>query len=109
MDIILNILQDIAESSNGYIKISDVEVAGVSRPMIRKYLDAGKLEQIRKGLYMLTDGFADDFALLQVQSSKAVYSYGTALYLWGLSDRTPHLFDMTFPRGTNVSRLKKIM
>ena len=107
MDNIWNKIQSIAESSNGYIRTSDVETSGISRPMIKKYLDAGRLEQVRKGLYVLTDGFADEFALLQVQSSKAIYSYGTALYLWGLSDRTPHIFDMTFPRGTNVSRLKK--
>lgn len=36
-----------------------------------------------------------------------MYSYETALYLLEMSDRTPHIFDMTFPRGTNVSRLKK--
>lgn len=107
MDIIWEKIRSIAESSNGYIKTSDVEVAGISRPMIKKYLDAGKLEQVRKGLYVLADGLVDEFVLLQVQSSKAVYSYSTALYLWGLSDRTPHIFDMTFPRGTNISRLKK--
>ena len=107
MDIIWDKIRSIAESSHGYIKTGDVEAAGISRPMIKKYVDIGKLEQVRKGLYVLADGFADEFALLQAQSTKAVYSYGTALYLWGLSDRTPHTFDVTFPRGTNASRLKK--
>ena len=75
--------------------------------MLRKYTDAGKLEQVRKGVYILTDELVDEFALLQTQSKKAIYSYETALYLWGLSDRTPHIFDVTFPRGTNASRLKR--
>ena len=107
MDAIWNKMKNVAESNVGYIRTSDVEAAGVSRPMIKKYMDAGKLEQVRKGLYVLTDGFFDEFAILQVQSTKAIYSYGTALFLWGLSDRTPHIFDITLPRGTNVSRLKK--
>lgn len=107
MDVIWNKMKNVAECNDGYIKTSDVEAAGVSRPMIKKYLDAGKLEQVRKGLYVLSDGLFDEFALLQVQSTKAIYSYGTAIFLWGLSDRTPHIFDITLPRGTNVSRLKK--
>lgn len=107
MDIIWDRIENVAKRNNGHIKTSDVEEAGVSRPMIKKYLNAGKLERVRKGLYVLADGFADEFALMQAQSSKAVYSYGTALYFWGLSDRVPHILDMTFPRGANVSRLKK--
>ena len=107
MDEIWNKIKTIAERGSGCVKTSDVEAAGISRPMIKKYLDAGKLERVRKGLYVLSDDLADQFALLQIQSSKAVYSYATALYLWGMSERTPHIFDMTFPRGTNVSRLKK--
>lgn len=107
MDMIWNKIKSIADENNGFVRTGDVEGAGVSRPMLRKYTNAGKLEQIRKGLYVLTDELADEFALLQVQSTKAIYSYGTALYLWGLSDRTPHIFDITLPRGTNASRLKR--
>ena len=107
MDAIWNKMKIVADTNDGYIKTSDVEAAGISRPMIKKYLDAGKLEQVRKGLYVLSDGLFDEFALLQVQSTKAIYSYGTAIFLWGLSDRTPHIFDITLPRGTNVSRLKR--
>lgn len=107
MDMYWNAIKDIADGNNGFIKTCDIESVGISRPMLRKYTDAGKLEQIRKGLYVLADELADEFALLQVQSTKAIYSYGTALYLWGLSDRTPHIFDVTLPRGSNVSRLKR--
>ena len=107
MDMLWNTVKAIADKNNGCIRTCDVEDAGISRPMLRKYTDAGKLEQVRKGVYILTDELVDEFALLQTQSKKAIYSYGTALYLWGLSDRTPHIFDVTFPRGTNASRLKR--
>ena len=70
-------------------------------------MDEGKLEQVRKGLYILSEGLADEYALLQAQSAKAVFSYGTALFLWELSDRTPHFLDITLPHGTNISRLKR--
>ena len=101
-------IREIADLNNGYIRTSDVEAAGISRPMLKKYVDTGKLELVRKGLYILLDDFVDEFALIQAQSSKTIFSYGTALYLWGLSDRIPHTFDITLPQGTNISRLKRI-
>ena len=107
MDQIWERIQAIAEKNNGFIKTAQVEQLGISRPMLRKYTEAGKLEQVCKGLYILASDMADEYALLQARSKFAVFSYGTALFLWGLSDRTPHTYDITVPRGTNVSLLKR--
>ena len=107
MDQIWERIQAVAEKNNGFIKTAQVEQLGISRPMLRKYTEAGKLEQVCKGLYILASDIADEYALLQVRSKFAVFSYGTALFLWGLSDRTPHTYDITVPRGTNVSLLKR--
>lgn len=107
MDQIWERIQALADKNNGFIKTAQVEQLGISRPMLRKYTKAGKLEQVCKGLYILANDIADEYALLQARSKYAVFSYGTALYLWGLSDRTPHTYDITVPRGTNVSLLKR--
>lgn len=107
MDMIWERIRTTAENNNGFIKTAQVEELGISRPMIKKYRDLGYLEQIRKGLYILADGIADEYALLQAQSNKAIFSYGTALYLWKMSDRTPHVLDVTLPHGSNVSRIKR--
>ena len=107
MDQIWNRIEEAAKANNGLIRTAQVEELGISRPMLKKYTDAGKLERIRKGLYVLTDDLADEYALLQARSKFAVFSYGTALYLWGLSDRTPHMYDITLPRGANINSLKK--
>ena len=69
MDKLWNEIKRLADSNNGFIRTSDIETAGISRMVLRKYVDAGKLEQIRKGLYTLSDDLADEFALIQVQSS----------------------------------------
>lgn len=100
-------IKEVAKRNHGFIKTVQVENLGISRSMIRKYLNMGYIAQVRKGLYVLADDLADEYALVQAQSSKAVFSYGTALYLWGLSDRTPHFYDVTLPRGTNCSRIKR--
>ena len=107
MDNIWNRIKKTAKENNGLIKTSQIEQIGISRPMIKKYKDLGYLEQIRKGLYILSDEIADEYAIIQAQSNNAIFSFGTALYLWGMSDRTPHIIDITLPQGSNLSRLKK--
>ena len=57
----------IAEDNDGVIRTSQVEAAGISRPMLKKYMDLGKLERIRKGLYILSGEVADEYVLLQAQ------------------------------------------
>lgn len=100
-------IKEISDSNNGLVKTSQVEEAGISRAMLKKYVDGGYLKRIRKGLYVPTDELADEYACLQSQSSKLIFGYGTALYLWGLSDRTPHYMDVVVPQGTNISRVKR--
>lgn len=107
MDMIWEQLMKIAESSNGFIRTAQVEEAGLSRMHLGQYVNAGRLERIAKGLYVPIDGETDEYALLQARSSKAVYSYGTALFFWGLSDRTPHVLDLTVPQGTNMTKIKR--
>ena len=107
MDQVWEKIQEIADSGEGFIRTADVEAAGISRTNLKKYMDAGKLERISRGIYTITDGLADEYALLQVRCSKAVYSYGTALYLLGMSDRVPHVLDMTVGQGANVRSVTK--
>ena len=107
MDQIWEKIQEIADSGEGFIRTADVEAAGISRTNLKKYMDAGKLERISRGIYTIADGLADEYALLQVRCSKAVFSYGTALYLLGMSDRVPHVMDMTVGQGANVRTVTK--
>lgn len=105
MDEVYNRIKAMADNGNGFVKTSQIEEAGISRTAIKKYVDSGLLERIRKGIYAPADSDIDEFALLQVQCSSLVFSYGTALYIWGLTDMIPHTFDISVPHGENISRL----
>lgn len=100
-------LQSLAESRDGRLTTRQIEAAGISRSHLKQYVDAGHLVRIRQGNYCLPDCVVDEYALLQAQCSHAIFSHGTALYLWGMSDRVPHILDLTVPQGTNVSRVKQ--
>lgn len=107
VDNIYNKICAIATECNGFVKTSQIEEAKISRSIIKKYVDKGLLEEIRKGLYVTVDIDIDEFALLQVQCSSLIFSYGTALYFWGLTDIIPSVFDITVPQGENISRLHR--
>lgn len=100
-------LQALAESYDGHLTTKQIEAAGIPRGHLKQYVDAGRLVRIRQGNYILPDCVADEYALLQTQCSHAIFSHGAALYLWGMSDRVPHILDLTVPQGTNVSHIKR--
>lgn len=101
-----NTIRHIAEQSNGYITPGMAAAGGVSRTTLSALTDKGMLMRISRGVYALADTITDEYSLLQSRCSKAVFSLGTALYFWGLSDRAPHLIDVTVPQGTNISRVR---
>lgn len=41
MDEIYNKIESIAAKSNGFVKTSQIEAAGISRGVIKKYVDSG--------------------------------------------------------------------
>lgn len=98
------VIKNIAKENNGIVRTSQIEEAGIYRSVIKEFVDQDLLVCERKGIYSVKDVFDDEYVLLQIQSSKFVYSYGTALFLHGLSDRTPHIIDITVPQGTKTTR-----
>ena len=92
---------------NGYLYTKDVTSAGIRREQLKKYLDEGSLIRESRGIYSFADSINDEFVLLQIRCKKGVFSYGTALYFHGLSDRFPQMVSMTVPKTYNVFYLKE--
>lgn len=100
-------IQNIAEENDGSFTTRQIEEAGISRAYLKTYVDKLLLIRTAHGHYALPDSLPDEYAILQKRSHVLLFSYGTALYLWGMSDRVPHHFDVTVPSGTNISRIRK--
>ncbi len=96
-----------AQKSNGLITTKEIEELGIGRYKIKDFIGDGFLVRESKGVYSVTKESTDDYAAIQKRSQKAIYSYGTALYFHGLSDRVPRTIDITLPQGYNANRLKK--
>ena len=107
MDAAFEKIKEIGERNAGVVTTKQIEEVGICRGSIKKFVEDGKLVKETKGLYSLADEILDEYVLLQKRSEKMVFSYGTALYLWGMSDRVPHNISVTVPQGFNSTRITK--
>jgi len=98
---------EIANQNNGMVLTKQIDEAGLGRWALKSLEESGKLTLVQRGVYVTKKGYADDFFLLQQKYPKGVYSHETALYLHGLSDRSPNKIVMTFKQGTSTGRMKE--
>jgi len=98
---------EMLDKNKGFITSAQVTDAGIQRRVLSKLISDNKIYRVERGIYALPDVWEDEMFILQYRFSKGVFSNGTALYLHGLSDRTPLAFTLTFPQGYNAANAKK--
>lgn len=97
----------IISNNKGYVTAKEITEAGIPRRCLTKLVESGKLLKAKRGIYVLPDVWEDELYYLQYRFSKGIFSHETALYLHGMTDRTPISFTMTFPFGYNTGSVKK--
>lgn len=102
IDKIRNILKD----QNGILLTSDLAKFGIPRTYLSILLKKGEIQRISRGVYSATDYMVDEMASMQARYKEAIFSHETALYLLGLTDRTPLFYSMTVPATYNATPLK---
>lgn len=99
-------IQNFIRGAGDIVTSSEVTAAGFHRSVLSQLTKEKELVQISRGVYMKPTAWQDELYLLQYRYGKGVFSHETALYLHGMSDRTPARFTMTFPWGYNAASLK---
>lgn len=99
----VNKILELAQNNNGMISNNMVHNAGLSRGVLKYMVDTNRLEKVARGTYIIPNIFEDEMFVMQNKYKKGIYSLTTALYLWGLTDRTPIEFNMTFPAYYNLT------
>lgn len=97
-------LKRIAAENGGIIVTRIAEASGVSRAVLSRLCKQKKIHRIVKGQYIFPDEIQDDFLSVSKRSDKIILSHETALYLNGISDRTPFELSVTAPTGCIPSR-----
>lgn len=94
-------------SHNGFITSKDVKDIGVNRYYLSTMVKIGDIVRLDRGIYGDPTLLDDELLNYQYRYQRGIFSFGTALYLHGLTDRTPRKYDMTFPQSYNLSRIPK--
>lgn len=95
------IMKSLVENDN-MITTADVISLGFSKQLLVKYVQAGLLERIRQGIYILPDSLHDDMYTMMLRSEHIIFSHESSLFLNGLSDRTPFIHSITMPSNKTV-------
>lgn len=91
----------------GLISVKEAESRGISRFRLSYLASEGEILRVSHGVYSLKEEIIDEYLVLQMGGAKVIFSYHTALYFHGLSDRIPSQIHITVPQGYNASRIKK--
>ena len=92
-------LAGIASKNGGIIETKTAAQYGISKAMLYKLCKAGKIHRIVKGQYVLPEDMQDELFSISRRSEKIIFSHETALFLHGISDRTPFEHTITAPSG----------
>lgn len=92
-------LAAIAKDHGGIIESKIAAQHGISKAMLYKLCKEDKIIRIVKGQYILPDDLQDELLSIANRSDRIIFSHETALFLHGISDRTPFEHTITAPSG----------
>ena len=95
-------LKKLIKEQKGTVLSSDLSKYEIPREYLSIMVAEGSLERVRRGVYVSTDAIEDEIYALQNKYPKIIYSHETALYIHGLTDRTPFIYSVTVPSGYKV-------
>jgi len=86
----------------GILTSKEMYELGIDKRTLSYWVKVGKINRLARGVYTLPDALVDWLYVLQLRCKQGVFSHETALYLHGISDRTPLENVMTVPSGYNA-------
>jgi predicted transcriptional regulator of viral defense system len=95
-------LEKLIQKHHGTILSADLDQYEIPRVYLQMLVAEGKLEKVDRGVYVSNDAIEDEMYAIQTKYPKLIYSHETALFLHGLSDRTPFEYSATVPSGYKV-------
>lgn len=92
-------LDEIMKKQHGTILSSDLDKYEIPRAYLQIMVAKGIIERTGRGIYVSVNSVEDEMYAMQTKYSKLIYSHETALFLHGLSDRTPFEYTASVPSG----------
>ena len=96
-------LAAIAHEHGGIIETKTAVAHGISKAMLSKLCRENKIHRVVQGQYILPDDLQDELLSISKRSAQVIFSHETALFLHGISDRTPFEHTITVPSDYTAS------
>lgn len=87
------------KKSGGIITSAYCRENNIPTVYLSRLAKEGKLFRVQKGIYIIEESDYDDYYFFQYQYRKAIFSYETALFLLGVTDKIPWRIDVTVYNG----------
>lgn len=96
-------LATIAQAHGGIIETKTAVAHGISKAMLYKLCKENKIHRVVQGQYIFPDDMPDELLSITKRSDQIILSHETALFLHGISDRTPFEHTITVPSDYTAS------
>jgi predicted transcriptional regulator of viral defense system len=103
----MNELASIAKEHGGIIETKVAIAHGISKAMLSKLCKEDKIHRVAQGQYILPEDMQDELLSISKRSAQIIFSHETALFLHGISDRTPFEHTITVPSNYTPSVVTK--
>lgn len=97
-------IYELLQRENGVFTCGQAQEIGISKSALADMVKKNILEKAAHGIYISADSFGDDMLVKQIAVPKLIYSHETALFLHGLTDRTPDTYSVTVPSSYKPSK-----
>ena len=95
----MDYIAELAAIAKEHIETKIAAQHGISKAMLFKLCKGEIIHRIVKGQYVLPDEIGDELLSISRRSASIIFSHETALFLHGISDRTPFEHTVTAPSG----------
>ena len=97
---------NIINENGGIITTQKAVEKGFTNHILKKMSDLNYIEKIERGIYATDKFIYDEYYIFQIKHPNAIFSYNTAFYFLGITERTPTKMDITVNRNLNLSNCK---
>lgn len=103
----MNELASIAKAHGGIVETKIAIAHGISKAMLSKLCKEDKIHRVAQGQYIFPDDMQDELLSISKRTEQLIFSHETALFLHGISDRTPFEHTITVPSNYTPSVVTK--
>ena len=99
-------IRNMIKDNHGIITSSMVKEHSIPSIYLTRMVKQGELKRMHRGIYGTRDAVYDEYYIIYLKNKRIIYSFASALFLHGLTDRIPYPPEVTLPHDYNSSHIE---